>query len=103
MENKITQAQFIDAVARRLPRTILSSRDVGDVLKSAAEEIVELAKNGISVPFPGPGSGRGGLGTFSPHDAPQRMGRNQKTGETHRISARRVLKFKVSTTVDLNK
>ena len=101
MENKITQAQFIDGVARRLPRTILSNRDVGDVLRAAAEEIVEFAKNGLSVPFPG--LGRAGLGFFFPHDAPERMGRNPKTGEEFRIPAKRVLKFKVSPTVELNK
>lgn len=93
MENKITQAQFIDGVARRSNNT---SKDVRDILNAAGEEIIEFAKNGISVPFPG-------LGKFVPHDAPERMGRNPKTGDDVSIPAKRVLKFKVSSTVDLTK
>ena len=93
MENKITQAQFIDGVARR-SNTI--SKEVELVLKAAAGEIISFTKNGISVPFPG-------LGKFVSHDAPERMGRNPKTGEEFKIPAKRVLRFKVSSTVDLSK
>lgn len=93
MENKITQAQFIDGVARRSNNT---SKDVRDILNAAGEEIIEFAKNGISVPFPV-------LGKFVPHDAPERIGRNPKTGEDVAIPAKRTLKFKVSSTVDLGK
>ena len=93
MENKITQAQFIDCVSLR---TGDGNKDVERILKAAGEEIKIMVKDGVAVPFPV-------IGKFFPHDAPERMGRNPKTGETHMIPAKRVLKFKASATVDLNK
>ena len=90
--DKITQAQFIDGVARRSTESL---KTVECIIKAAAEEIKSYAKNGVIIPFPG-------LGKFVPHDAPERTGRNPKTGEEHKIPAKRVLKFKVSSTIDIN-
>ena len=90
---KVTQAEFIRVVAidsNQAPCV------VEDVLRKAAYAIKGYANGGISVPFMG-------IGKFFPHDAPERMGRNPKIGEEFKIPAKRVLKFKVSPTVDLNK
>ena len=93
MDTKITQAQFVDDVARRSNNT---SKDVRDILKAAGDEIIDYAKHGWSVPF-------ASLGTFKPVDRAAKTGRNPQTGEAIKIPARRVLVFKPSSKVDLNK
>lgn len=90
---KITQSEFIEEVAKN---SHFDGRLVKAVLHEAAKAIVGYTKHNYAVPFMG-------LGKFFPHDAPERMGRNPKTGEEFKIPAKRVLKFKVSPTVDLNK
>lgn len=93
MDNKITQAQFTKGVGKR---SLHTDKVVREVLLAAASEILAFTKNGVSVQFMG-------IGKFVPHDAPERMGRNPKTGDEFKIPAKRVLKFKVSSAVDLSK
>ena len=90
---KISQSELIAAVALEAgyPKS-----EVDRILKSAAETIKCYAKDGQAVSFMG-------IGKFVPHDAPERMGRNPKTGDEFKIPAKRVLRFKVSSTVDLTK
>ena len=66
---------------------------VKKILTGTAIYISWYAKNGQAVAVPG-------LGTFKPADRAAKTGRNPKTGEAIQIPAKRVLTFKVSSTVD---
>ena len=71
-----------------------SRADVRTILDATTEAIKGYAKNGQAVAVPG-------LGVFKPVDRAAKAGRNPKTGEVIHIPAKRVLTFKVSSTVDL--
>lgn len=86
MSKQLTQSQIIEklAVANGLSKVQMKA-----ILGSIADLGYKEAKNGFTVP---------GLGKLVVVARKARMGRNPATGETIKIPAKKVLKFKISKT-----
>jgi DNA-binding protein HU-beta len=80
----MTKAQILGALAEK---TGLSKKDVGNVLAELTAIAYKEAKMGFTVP---------GLGKLVVVNRKARMGRNPATGESIKIPAKRVLKFRIA-------
>ena len=80
----LTKAQIIAALAES---TELSKKQISDVLNAQAELAYKQAKLGFTI---------AGIGKLVVVDRKARMGRNPATGETIKIPAKRVLKFRIA-------
>jgi DNA-binding protein HU-beta len=80
----LTKAQIVSALA---DKTGLSKKDVGNVLAEITALAYKEAKVGFTLP---------GLGKLVVVNRKARMGRNPATGETIKIPAKRVVKFRVA-------
>jgi len=80
----MTKAQIIAALAEK---TTLSKKDVGNVLTQLVDLAYKEAKVGFTVP---------GLGKLVVQQRKARTGRNPATGESIKIPAKKVLKFRIA-------
>ena len=83
---RLTQTQLVRALAEKLEVNNKTARAFLDEL--AALAIVEVKKNGVFV-LPG-------IGRLVRQDRKARVGRNPATGETIKIPAKKVVKFRVA-------
>ena len=81
----LTQSQIIEKLAER--DESLTKKQVKDILTGLSELAYKEAKNGFTIP---------GLGKLFLVKRKARMGRNPATGESIKIPAKTVLKFRVS-------
>jgi DNA-binding protein HU-beta len=84
--NSMTQTQIIQALADKGEVTKKVAKSLLD--KLAATAVAEVKKNGVFV-LPG-------IGRLVRVDRKARMGRNPATGETIKIAAKKVVKFRVA-------
>lgn len=89
MAAKLTQSQFI----KKLAETVEVSSKVAKAMTTAYAEmaVAETKKNGMAV-LPG-------IGRLVRQDRKARLGRNPATGETIKIPAKKVVKFRVAKAV----
>jgi DNA-binding protein HU-beta len=89
MAAKLTQSQFI----KKLAETVEVSAKVAKAMTTAYSDlaIAETKKNGMAV-LPG-------IGRLVRVDRKARLGRNPATGETIKIPAKKVVKFRVAKAV----
>jgi len=80
----MTKAQIVGSLA---DKTGLSKKDVSNVLTELTGLAYKEAKSGFTVP---------GLGKLVVVNRKARMGRNPATGESIKIPAKRVLKFRIA-------
>ena len=80
----MNKSELIDIVADKAD---ISKSTAGDALEAVLEGITEALKGGDSVTFVG-------FGTFSVSARAARDGRNPRTGETIKIAASNLAKFK---------
>lgn len=80
----LTKAKIIEALA---DETGLSKKDIAGVLTAQAELAYSQAACGITIP---------GLGKLVVVKRKARMGRNPATGESIKIPAKKVLKFRIA-------
>jgi DNA-binding protein HU-beta len=76
-----------ELMATLADKTGLTKKQVGEVLNAQAEVAYKEAKNGFTIP---------GIGKLILDNRKARMGRNPATGETIKIAAKKVLKFRVA-------
>ena len=81
---KMTKSQIVAGVAEAAE---ISKKEAAAVLDALAAMAYKGAKNGFTVP---------GLGKLVLVNRKARMGRNPATGETIKIPAKRVVKFRVA-------
>jgi DNA-binding protein HU-beta len=86
MEARMTQTQIIQALADKCEVPKKVAKDMLE--KLAATAVAEVKKNGMFV-LPG-------IGRLVRVDRKARMGRNPATGETIKIAAKKVVKFRVA-------
>ena len=80
----LTKGQIVTAVAEA---TEITKKQAGEVIEALVGLAYKNAKNSFTLP---------GLGKLVLVDRKARMGRNPATGETIKIKAKRVLKFRVA-------
>jgi len=80
----MNKADLIEAIAKDVD---LSKADAGKTLDSLTKRITQSLKKGENVTLVG-------FGTFSVTKRKARTGRNPQTGETIKIKAKKVAKFK---------
>jgi len=80
----MNKADLIEAIAKDVD---LSKADAGKALDSLTKRITQSLKKGENVTLVG-------FGTFSVSKRKARTGRNPQTGETIKIKAKKVAKFK---------
>ncbi|MGI6459186.1 MAG: HU family DNA-binding protein [Candidatus Hydrogenedentales bacterium] len=80
----MTKAQIVTALA---DKTGLTKKDVAAVLEEMKEMAYKEAKVGFTIP---------GLGKLVVVHRKARMGRNPATGESIKIPAKKVLKFRIA-------
>ena len=83
-----------DFVASVAEKTGLSASDADAALKAIIDTVIEvgIAEDKVILP---------GLGTFEGKMRDERQGRNPSTGEPITVPAKKVLKFKASTALNL--
>ncbi|HEY3876218.1 MAG TPA: HU family DNA-binding protein [Candidatus Kapabacteria bacterium] len=79
----MTKAAIVDHLATK---TELTKRQIGDVLDNLNSLAYKEAKKGFTIP---------GLGKLVMSDRKARMGRNPQTGESIKIPARKVVRFRM--------
>jgi len=84
MAKAMTKSQVVSALA---DKTGMSKKEVKGFLEVLANLAYKEAKNGFTIP---------GLGKLVLVRRKARMGRNPATGETIRIPAKKVLKFRIA-------
>ena len=85
-EKKLTQAQVVAALA---DKTGTSKKDVKGMLEGLAElAVAETKRAGVCI-IPG-------IGRLVRSDRKARLGRNPATGETIKIPAKKVVKFRLA-------
>jgi DNA-binding protein HU-beta len=84
MAKPLSKSQVTAAVAEK---TGLSKKQAGEILGVIAELAYKNAKNTFTLP---------GLGKLVLINRKARMGRNPATGETIKIAAKKVVKFRVA-------
>ncbi len=89
MAAKMTQSQFIKQLAEKVGVTTKIAKAFTTEYANSA--IAETKRNGVSV-LPG-------IGRLVKVDRKARMGRNPATGETIKIPAKKVVKFRVAKAV----
>lgn len=80
----MTKAQLVGHLAEA---TGITKKQAADVLDQLAETAYKEAKKGFTIP---------GVGKLVLSDRKARIGRNPKTGESIKIPAKKVLKFRVA-------
>lgn len=80
----MTKSQIVTAVAEQAE---ITKKQAGAALEALAALAYKNAKNGFTIP---------GLGKLVLVNRKARMGRNPATGETIKIAAKKVLKFRVA-------
>lgn len=84
MAKAMTKSQIVAAVAEKAG---ISKKQSGAALEALSALAYKNAKNGFTVP---------GLGKLVLVNRKARMGRNPATGETIKIAAKKVVKFRVA-------
>jgi len=84
MAKAMTKSQLVAKVAEKAD---LSKKAAGEILDHIAEIAYKEAKNSFTLP---------GLGKLVLVQRKARMGRNPATGETIKIKAKKVVKFRVA-------
>ena len=84
MAKAMTKAQLVSKLAEKAS---LTKKAAGEILEFIAETAYKEAKNTFTLP---------GLGKLVLVQRKARMGRNPATGETIKIKAKRVVKFRVA-------
>ena len=84
MAKAMTKSQIVTAVAEKAD---ISKKQAGAALEALAALAYKNAKNGFTLP---------GLGKLVLVSRKARMGRNPATGETIKIAAKKVVKFRVA-------
>ncbi|MDD3441440.1 MAG: HU family DNA-binding protein [Opitutae bacterium] len=84
MAKAMTKSQIVAAVAEKAE---ISKKQSGAALEALSALAYKNAKNGFTVP---------GLGKLVLVNRKARMGRNPATGETIKIAAKKVVKFRVA-------
>ena len=84
MAKPLTKTQIITAIA---DKNDLSKKQVKAILDTVVELAYKSAKDGFTFP---------GLGKLVVVQRKARMGRNPKTGESIKIKAKKVLKFRLA-------
>ena len=84
MARSMTKARLVDHLARKAG---LTKKDAATVLDELAAVAYKEAKNGFTIP---------GIGKLVLQRRKARKARNPRTGETIRVPAKRVVKFRVS-------
>ena len=82
----MTKSEMLNALAEKLGKTRKEAAEIMDVIVAMAHE---ETKNSGEFTIPG-------LGKLVKKDRKERMGRNPATGETIKIPAKVVLKFRVA-------
>ena len=85
----MTKAELIDAVAQKAD---ISKADAERTVDAFFEVVVDNAKKGDKVAWPG-------FGSFSTTKRPARTGRNPQTGAPVKIAASTAMKFTASSTL----
>ena len=86
MENKpMNKTELIDQIAKSAD---ISKKAAGDALQGFVETVTDTMKKGDKLQLIG-------FGTFSVTERSARIGRNPQTGKEMKISAKKVVKFKV--------
>ena len=83
-DKALTKAKIIEVLAEE---TQLSKKDIGNVLAALTELSYAQAVVGFTIP---------GMGKLVVQQRKARKGRNPKTGETIKIPAKKVLKFRIA-------
>ncbi|MBX3179874.1 MAG: HU family DNA-binding protein [Candidatus Hydrogenedentes bacterium] len=83
-DKPLTKAKIIEVLAEE---TQLSKKDIGNVLATLTELSYAQAPVGFTIP---------GMGKLVVQQRKARKGRNPKTGETIKIPAKKVLKFRIA-------
>jgi DNA-binding protein HU-beta len=84
---EMNKGELIEAIAKG---SGLSKADAGRALDATLDAVTKTLKKGDRVSIPG-------FGSFSISKRSARTGRNPQTGETIKIKARKVAKFKAGT------
>ena len=84
MANAMTKSQILTALAEKC---CMTKKDAAGVVEALVDLAYKEAKNGFTLP---------GLGKLVLQKRKARMGRNPATGETIKIPAKRVVKFRVA-------
>ncbi|MDB6067748.1 MAG: hup [Pedosphaera sp.] len=84
MAKALTKSQVASAIAEK---NSLTKKQATEILESIADLACKNAKNTFTLP---------GLGKLVLVNRKARMGRNPATGETIKIAAKRVVKFRVA-------
>lgn len=84
MAKALSKSQVVSAIAEK---NSLSKKQAAEILDSIADLACKNAKNTFTLP---------GLGKLVLVNRKARMGRNPATGETIKIAAKRVVKFRVA-------
>lgn len=82
----MNKSDFISAVS---DKTEVTKTDIDRILTTSIEVITDTLKSGDSVSF-------NGFGTYKPVTKAARTARNPMTGETVKVAAKTVVKFKPS-------
>lgn len=85
-EATVTRADIVSEIMVKFP---VSKQQASEVLESVLGEITKSLAKGDSVKI-------ASFGTFAIRKKNERLGRNPRTGETAKISARQVICFKAS-------
>lgn len=80
----MTKSQIIDHLAKNAE---LSKKAMAEIMEDLVTLAYKEAKAGFTIP---------GLGKLVVNDRKARMGRNPATGETIKIKAKKVLKFRIA-------
>jgi DNA-binding protein HU-beta len=80
----MTKAQIVNSISEK---TGLTKKDVQEVLSAQQELAYKEAKTGFTIP---------GIGKLVVQKRKARKGRNPATGETIKIPAKNVLKFRIA-------
>ena len=84
-ENSITKSELIEMLSRK--QSALAFRDVEMAVKTMLEQMTQSLAAGERIEIRG-------FGSFSLHFRPPRVGRNPKTGESVKLTAKHVPHFK---------
>lgn len=85
MAKKLTKRELVDGIAKAVPNC--SKKAIEQLMNAYHQLVLKNAKAGLAIP---------GMGHFVVANRKARLGRNPRTGETLKIPAAKVVRFKVS-------
>ncbi len=88
MAKKLTKKELVDGIAQAVPDC--SKRAIEQFMNAYHHLVMKNAKAGLAIP---------GMGHFVVADRKARTGRNPQTGDAIKIPAKKVVRFKVSKSV----